>query len=172
MACRSTCAQCQSRSALSRSAAARTCLRCLKECCCVIQRVDGRLQCWPVLFFQKPVDCRRHQVHPGRVDCHKPAPAQKDVYTYYLCGKRAGVAVLHVKEQRVKVYGYLGPHLRLFGLLLALAYSSSALLSRWNACWTPQSSLEASRVYWVYLDIVALPDAVLGASLPNFPFVV
>lgn len=87
------------------------------------------------------IDCRRHQVHLGRVDCHKPAPAQKDVYTYYyLCGKRAGVAVLHVKEQRVKVYGYLGPHLRLFGLLLALAYSSSALLSRWNACWTPQSS--------------------------------
>ena len=83
MACRSTCAQCQSRSALSRSAAARICLRCLKECC-VIQRVDGRFQYWPVLFFQKPVDCRRHQVHLGRVDCHKPAPAQKDVYTYYL----------------------------------------------------------------------------------------
>ena len=71
----------------------------------------------PVLagsFLPKTVDCRRHQVHPGRVDCHKPAPAQKDVYTYYLCGKRAGVTVLHVKEQRVKVYGYLGPALASF----------------------------------------------------------
>ena len=50
------------------------------------------------------IDCRRHQVHLGRVDCHKPAPALKDVYFYSLCGKRAGVTVLHVKEQRKSIW--------------------------------------------------------------------